>query len=114
MNPTSRIRPLEKMLVLVGAGNAHLQFVKRWGMNPVPGIAVTLVDQSSQVPYSAMVPGFIMGEYGWNDISIDLVKLCSATKVRFVQDKVTAIDRASRKVCFAERAALSYDALGLG
>lgn len=114
MNSTAQIRPLEKMLVLVGAGNAHLQFIKRWSMKPMPGVAVTLVNEFSELPYSAMVPGFIMGEYSWDDISIDLVKLCSAVKVRFVRDKVTAIDRQARKVRFAKRAALGYDALALG
>ena len=42
MNSTAAV-PIEKNVVLVGAGNAHLVFVKRWGMQPVAGVAVTLV-----------------------------------------------------------------------
>ena len=51
--------PIEKHVVLVGAGNAHLVFLKRWRMSPWPGVAVTLVSESSEIPYSAMVPGHI-------------------------------------------------------
>ena len=57
--------PIEKSVVLVGAGNAHLVFVKRWGMRPMPGVAVTLVNEAAVVPYSAMVPAHLAGEYSW-------------------------------------------------
>ena len=49
MNP-SAASPIEKSVVLVGAGNAHLVFIRRWGMRPVPGVAVTLVNEASVDP----------------------------------------------------------------
>lgn len=114
MNPTVQQHPLEKLLVLVGAGNAHLQFVKRWSMRPLPGVAVTLINEFSEAPYSAMIPGHIMGDYAWSEVAIDLVRLCSAAKVRFVQGRVTGIDRSARRVSVAGRADLVYDAVSLG
>ena len=42
--------PTEKSVVLVGAGNAHLVFLKRWGMRPLPGVAVTLVNEAAVDP----------------------------------------------------------------
>lgn len=84
MNPSTAPRPVEKSVVLVGAGNAHLVFVKRWGMRPVPGVAVTLVNEAATVPYSAMVPAHLTGDYSLDDITIDLVRLCQAVGVRFV------------------------------
>jgi selenide,water dikinase len=114
MNPSPTIIPTEKSVVLVGAGNAHLVFVKRWGMRPVPGVAVTLVNATGVVPYSAMVPGHLAGDYTWDEITIDLVRLCQAVKVRFVAEPVTGIDPVARKVLFAARPPLSYDALSLG
>src|SRR4051812_15705237 len=113
MKPTA-IRPVEKNVVLVGAGNAHLVFVKRWGMRPVPGVAVTLVNEASVVPYSAMVPAHIAGDYGWDEITIDLVRLCQSVKVRFLAGRGTGIDPAARRVLLASRPALAYDALSLG
>ena len=62
MQAAKHTHPIEKSVVLVGAGNAHLQFVKRWGMRPVRGVAVTLVNEATTIPYSAMVPGHIAGD----------------------------------------------------
>ena len=114
MKSFAQDRLIEKCIVLVGAGNAHLQFVKRWGMQPMPGVAVTLVNAAAVIPYSAMVPAHISGDYTWDEITIDLVRLCQVVKVRFVSENVTAIDPAGRRVCFAERPPLVYDALSLG
>src|SRR5215468_1348036 len=90
--------PIEKQVVLVGAGNAHLVFVRMFGMNPPPGIAVTLVNPTSVVPYSAMVPGHIGGDYSWDDISIDLVRLCRKFGVRLITGRATRIDTLRREV----------------
>ena len=114
MNPSSAISPIEKHVVLVGAGNAHLGFVRRFGMTPIPGVAVTLVSELAVIPYSAMVPGYIGGDYSWDEITIDLVRLCQASKVRFIAERVETIDPIGRRVVFAHRPALTFDALSLG
>src|SRR5581483_8285353 len=114
MQAATQSHPIEKSVVLVGAGNAHLQFVKRWGMRPVRGVAVTLVNEATTIPYSAMVPAHLAGDYTWDEITIDLVRLCQSVGVRLVSEAVTALDPAGRKVCFAARPPLTYDALGLG
>jgi selenide,water dikinase len=100
--------------VLVGAGNAHLVFVKRFGMTPIPGVAVTLVSEAATIPYSAMVPGHLAGDYSWDDITIDLVRLCQASKVRFVPQRVEQLDPHGRQVIFTGRPPLHYDVLSLG
>ena len=84
------------------------------GMNPLPGVAVTLVSESSVIPYSAMVPGHIAGDYALDQITIDLIRLCRNVSVRFVAARATGIDIAARKVRFADRPELSYDVLSLG
>jgi selenide,water dikinase len=106
--------PIEKNVVLVGGGNAHLVFVKRFGMRPMPGVAVTLVNEAAVIPYSAMVPAHIGGDYSWDEITIDLVRLCQLVKVRFIAERVTAIEPRTRQVRFADRPALTYDVLSLG
>ena len=111
MNPTA---PIEKQVVLVGAGNAHLVFLRRWRMSPWPGVAVTLVSEFPEVPYSAMVPGHISGEYRWDEITLDLVRFCRSANVRFVASRVTAIDAARSRVEFAERPAMTFDVLSVG
>ena len=63
MNTSSPTLPVQKTVVLVGAGNAHLVFVRKWRMHPLPGVAVALVNEAQVVPYSAMVPAHISGDY---------------------------------------------------
>ncbi len=106
--------PIEKNVVLVGAGNAHLRFVKTLAMKPLPGVAVTLVNESATVPYSAMVPGHLGGAYTRDEITIDLVRLCRASGVRLVMSRAEKLDTALRRVLFADRTELSYDVLSLG
>jgi selenide,water dikinase len=114
MKSSSATVPIEKNVVLVGAGNAHLVFLKRWGMRPVPGVAVTLVSEGPVIPYSAMVPAHLAGDYPWDEITIDLVRLCQHVGARFVAERVTGIDARARRVLFAGRPPLAYDALSLG
>jgi selenide,water dikinase len=108
------IVPIQKQVVLVGAGNAHLRFIKMFGMQPLPGVAVTLVSASPAIAYSAMVPGHIAGDYSLDEITIDLVRLCRAVNVRFIAERASGIDVAKRKVSFDSRAELRYDVLSLG
>ena len=111
MNPAV---PIEKHVVLVGAGNAHLVFLKRWRMSPWPGVALTLISEFAEVPYSAMVPGHIAGEYRWDEITLDLVKLCRSAGARFVASRVTGLAPSERRIEFADRPAMAYDVLALG
>lgn len=106
--------PIEKHVVLVGAGNAHLVFLKRWRMSPWPGVAVTLVSEFAEIPYSAMVPGHIAGDYRWDEITLDLVRFCRSANARFVAARVTGVDAASSRIEFADRPAMSFDVLSLG
>jgi selenide,water dikinase len=114
MMSTPPIIPIEKHVVLIGAGNAHLVFARRWGMRPLRGVAVTLVNEAPVVPYSAMVSGHIAGDYTLDAITIDLVRLCQAVKIRFLPESVAGIEPAARQVLFANRPPLSYDALSIG
>src|SRR3954454_13775546 len=114
MHSSAASLPTEKNVVLVGAGNAHLVFLKRWGMRPLPGVAVTLVNESAVVPYSAMVPAHIGGDYTWDEITIDLVRLCQTVKARFVAARAAGLDPAGRRVLFAARPPLAYDAVSVG
>jgi selenide,water dikinase len=113
MNPAAAV-PIEKNIVLLGAGNAHLVFLKRWGMRPAPAIAVTLVSEAPVIPYSAMVPAHIAGDYARGEITIDLVRLCRAVGVRFVAARVTGIDPQKRQVTLQGRPPLAYDILSIG
>lgn len=114
MNALTPSIPVQKSVVLVGAGNAHLVFVRKLRMRPLPGVAVALVNEAQAVPYSAMVPAHIAGDYRREEMTIDLVRLCRSAGVRLVTERVAGLDTGTRRVNFADRPPLAYDVLSLG
>ena len=111
MNPS--LTRIQKQIVLVGAGNAHLVFIRKWLMRPLPGVQVTLVNPSRRIPYSAMVPAFLAGEYSEDEIMIDLVKLCALAKVRLIATNAERIDIDNHIVELPNRPALRWDLLSI-
>lgn len=105
--------PFYRDLVLAGGGYAHLLLLKRWCMQPVAGVRVTLVSPLSELPYSGMLPGHLAGDYSHEQIHIDLVRLCRRAGVRLLLDEACGIDRQRKRLLLATRPALGYDLLSL-
>ena len=105
--------PVVREICLVGGGHSHALLLRRWAMQPLAGIRLTLVSSAVQTPYSGMLPGLIAGHYSYDEVHIDLLRLCSWANVRFIEDTVVAIDLEQRHVRFSQRPALAFDALSL-
>ena len=67
--------PLVSDVVLIGGGHAHALLLRKWGMNPVAGVQLTLINPAATAPYTGMLPGFVAGHYGRDALEIDLVRL---------------------------------------
>jgi selenide,water dikinase len=100
-------------IVLVGGGHSHVGVLKHFGMHPTPGVRITLVCTDAHTPYSGMLPGYVAGHYGYDDVHIDLSRLCVFAGARFVQAEVIGLDRAKRKVLLRGRPALGYDVVSI-
>jgi NADH dehydrogenase FAD-containing subunit len=79
-----------KRLLLMGAGHAHAQVLKDWITAPVQGAELVVVSPSALAPYSGMVPGWLAGQYQYDEICIQLNALAAAAGARLVIDELTS------------------------
>jgi selenide, water dikinase len=101
-------------VVLVGGGHSHVHVIKMFGMNPIPGVRVTLISKDIESPYSGMVPGYVAGYYTHDECHIDLGKLCSFAGVRLFHTEVIRVNTKSKRIfCADGRPAVAYDFLSI-
>ncbi|MDO5756470.1 MAG: selenide, water dikinase SelD [Rhodobacterales bacterium] len=105
--------PLTRDLVLIGGGHAHALVLRRWGMNPLPGARLTLIDPNPRTPYTGMLPGHIAGHYPRSALDIDLGRLARFAGARLIVGRATGIDRAARRVRVPGRPDVAYDVLSV-
>ena len=82
-------------------------------MRAEPGLRLTIVAREAHTPYSGMLPGYIAGQYEWDEIHIDLLKMSTAADCRFISDEITGLDPDQREIYFLERPPLRYDVLSI-
>ena len=61
--------PLTRDLVFVGGGHTHALVLRKWGMDPLPGARLTLIDPTPVTAYSGMLPGHVAGHYTRVDLA---------------------------------------------
>jgi len=105
--------PITRDLLLIGGGHAHVLVLRRWGMAPLPGARLTLVNPEPSVLYTGMLPGYVAGHYGREDLAIDLVKLARFAGARLVLDRVVGLDPVARTAALAGRPPIEFDVASL-
>ncbi len=101
--------PLTQDLVLIGGGHAHALVLRKWGMLPLPGARLTVINPGPTAPYSGMLPGFVAGHYSRDELDIDLVKLARFAGARVVIGAAIGIDTATRQIHVPGRPPIGYD-----
>ncbi|MBD1851200.1 selenide, water dikinase SelD [Cyanobacteria bacterium FACHB-502] len=105
--------PILKDLVLIGGGHSHAIVLKQFGMNPVPGVQLTLIADVSHTPYSGMLPGYIAGAYQFDECHIDLRPLCELAQGQMIVDRAIGLDLKENCVLFANRPPIAFDLLSI-
>ena len=109
MNSVSIVRDV----VLVGGGHSHVLLIRRWSMQPMAGVRLTLVSNSFESPYSGMLPGLIAGHYSVDEVHVDLLRLCNWAGVRFIESTLSSIDMDAQEIHLDGRPNLGFDVLSL-
>ncbi|MBV6627110.1 MAG: selenide, water dikinase SelD [Rivularia sp. (in: Bacteria)] len=107
------IHPVFKDLVLVGGGHSHAIALKMLGMQPLPGVRITLITENGDTPYSGMLPGHIAGFYTRDECHIDLRKLANFAQAQLYIDYVNGIDLKNNRVICANRPDVGFDLLSI-
>lgn len=105
--------PVLKDIVLVGAGHAHVGVLRMFGMDPVPGVRLTLITRQVHTPYSGMLPGLIAGTYTFDEAHIDCAPLAAFAGARIYQDEAIGLDLAGKRVLCTGRPPVPFDVLSI-
>jgi selenide,water dikinase len=106
-------QPVLRDLVLVGGGHSHVGVLRMFAMKPEPGVRITVICTDIDTPYSGMLPGYIAGHYSFDEVHIDLGRLCAYAGARLYHDAVVSIDRQNQKVICQNRPPVAYDLLSI-
>ena len=105
--------PIVRDIVLIGGGHSHVVVLRRFAMQPLAGVRLTVLCTDTDTPYSGMLPGYIAGHYDFDAVHIDLRRLAEFAGARYFRDEVVGIDRSARSVLCRTRPALPYDLLSI-
>lgn len=105
---------IEREIVLIGGGHAHVSVLKHLAMNPLAGVRLTLISRDIHTPYSGMVPGLIAGHYSHEDCHIDLGPLSRFANARLIHASATGLDLQNQLVQIGQnRPPIHYDLLSI-
>lgn len=99
--------------MLVGGGHAHVQVLRRFGMQPFPGIRLTLISRETLTPYSGMLPGLVAGRYQTGDAHIDLVPLAGFAGARLIEAELVGLDLDTHRLHLTDHPDVRFDLLSL-
>lgn len=101
--------PLTRDLVLIGGGHTHALVLRKWGMAPLAGARVTVINPGPTAPYSGMLPGFVAGHYTRAQLDIDLVRLARFAGARIILGTVDAIDPMAQLIHVTGHSPVAFD-----
>ncbi len=100
-------------LLLWGAGQAHLRFLKSLQKKPIAHAEITLLTPYTQLFQPRKLAGYIANEITLAQCLTDVEPLLRGTGVRWAGRQGRAMDAAARTVLLDDRQVLNYDVLSI-
>ncbi len=107
------VRPITQDLVLIGGGHSHAIALRMLAMNPLLGVRLTLITDTSHTPYSGMLPGHIAGFYSYDETHIDLRRLAEFAGAQLYVDQAVGLNLETKQVICALHPPVSFDYLSI-
>lgn len=103
----------QRHLVLLGAGQSHLNVLAQWAMRPVAGVQVTLVTPHPGHLNAYLLPGLVAGQYPLEDCTIALEPLIHNSGIRWIQRHAAGLDAQAQTILLDDGSKLPYDWLSI-
>ena len=110
---TKAARDTRKHVVLIGAGHAHVEVLRRFRLLPDPLVRLTLVTPSPETSYSGMVPGYVAGHYSRAEIHIRVDRLANFEACTAVFQRAVELEANSCRVKLEDGSWIRGDAVSI-
>ena len=104
---------LEKHLILLGAGHAHVHVLEGFAARPSSSVRITLIAPHQGQLYSGMVPGFVAGHYTLDECVIPLAGLLARCHAQYVAGSATSINADAKTLTLNDGQTIAWDMLSL-
>src|SRR5215813_2815631 len=98
-------------LLLVGGGHSHVEVLRNWALDPAPGARLSVISDSARAVYTAMVPGYVAGQYSLAEIEIDVEQLARRSGAQWIEVTATGLDIRSRRLHLRHGVPIAYDTI---
>jgi selenide,water dikinase len=102
-----------KRILLIGAGHAHLAALRDFAEKPLYGARLALVSPQPKQIYSGMLPGFLAGHYGAQEISIDVAQAAARAYAEFIPGRVASLDPSQHLARLEDGTELAYEVVSI-
>lgn len=107
------VTPIKTDLVLIGGGHSHAIALRKFAMNPLAGVRLTLITDIPHTPYSGMLPGYVAGFYTFDQCHIDLRRLARFANAQIYIDQAIGLNLDRNQVICATRPPVGFDYLSI-